>query len=73
MLKEILVGLAFAFALGALFAAVSIAGVVPRHADRLLVRRRSIDPVTGNQSASSSQLYALFGLASSSRSAATAG
>ena len=41
MLKELLVGLAFAFALGALFAAVTVAGSLLDTLDRLLLRRAS--------------------------------
>ena len=61
MLKEILVGLAFAFALAALFAAVSTAG---SFLDTLIGFSFGalVDPVTGNQSAVLTQAYILVGL-----------
>jgi flagellar biosynthetic protein FliR len=61
MLKEILVGLAFAFALGALFAAVSTAG---SFIDTLIGFSYGalVDPITGNQSAVLSQAYILVGI-----------
>jgi flagellar biosynthetic protein FliR len=61
MLKEILVGLAFAFALGALFAAVSTAG---SFIDTLIGFSYGalVDPVTGNQSAVLTQAYILVGV-----------
>jgi flagellar biosynthetic protein FliR len=61
MLKEILVGLAFAFALGALFAAVSTAG---SFIDTLIGFSYGalVDPVTGNQSAVLTQAYILVGI-----------
>jgi flagellar biosynthetic protein FliR len=62
MLKEILVGLAFAFALAALFAAVSTAG---SFIDTLIGFSYGalVDPVTGNQSAVLTQAYILVGIA----------
>jgi len=62
MLKEILVGLAFAFALAALFGAVSTAG---SFIDTLIGFSYGalVDPVTGNQSAVLTQAYILVGIA----------
>lgn len=59
--KELLVGLAFAFALGALFAAVSAAGTF---LDTLIGFSfgAQVDPVNGNQSTVLSQLYGLVGV-----------
>jgi len=59
--KELLVGLAFAFSLAALFAAVSVAGSL---LDLLIGFSFGalVDPVTGNQSTVISQLYGLVGL-----------
>ena len=59
--KEMLVGAAFAFTLGALFAAISIAGTF---LDTLIGFSYGaiIDPVTGTQSAVISQLYGLLGV-----------
>jgi flagellar biosynthesis protein FliR len=61
MLKEILVGLAYAFALAALFAAVSTAG---SFLDTLIGFSYGalVDPVTGNQSAVLTQTYIFVGL-----------
>jgi flagellar biosynthetic protein FliR len=61
MLKEILVGLAYAFALMALFAAVSTAG---SFIDTLIGFSYGalVDPVTGNQSAVLTQAYILVGI-----------
>jgi flagellar biosynthetic protein FliR len=61
MLKEILVGLAFAFALAALFGAVSTAGAF---IDTLIGFSYGalVDPVTGNQSAVLTQAYILVGI-----------
>jgi flagellar biosynthetic protein FliR len=61
MLKEILVGLAYAFALAALFAAVSTAG---SFLDTLIGFSYGalVDPVTGNQSAVLTQAYILVGV-----------
>jgi flagellar biosynthesis protein FliR len=61
MLKEILVGLAFAFALAALFAAVSTAGAF---IDTLIGFSYGalVDPVTGNQSSVLTQTYILVGI-----------
>lgn len=61
MLKEILVGLAFAFALAALFAAVSTAGAF---VDTLIGFSYGalVDPVTGNQSSVLTQTYILVGI-----------
>jgi flagellar biosynthetic protein FliR len=59
--KELLVGLAFAFALGALFAAVSVAG---QFADTLVGFSFGslVDPLTGNQGGVLAQVYAMVGL-----------
>jgi flagellar biosynthetic protein FliR len=59
--KEMLVGTAFAFALAALFAALSVAGTF---LDTLIGFSfgASVDPVTGVQSAVLSQMYALVGV-----------
>ena len=61
MLKELLVGVAFAFALGALFAALSAAGSL---LDTLIGFSFGalVDPLTGNQSSIISQVYALVGV-----------
>lgn len=61
MLKEMLVGLAYAFALGALFAAVATAG---SFLDTLIGFSYGalVDPVTGNQSAVLTQAYILVGI-----------
>jgi flagellar biosynthetic protein FliR len=61
MLKEMLVGLAFAFALAALFAAVTTAGAL---LDTLIGFSYGalVDPVTGNQSAVLTQTYSLVGV-----------
>jgi flagellar biosynthetic protein FliR len=59
--KEVLVGLAFAFVLGCLFAAVSAAGSL---LDTLIGFSYGalVDPVTGNQSSVLAQLYGLVGV-----------
>lgn len=59
--KELLVGLAFAFTLGALFAALQVAG---SFLDTLIGFSYGglIDPVTGNQSSVLTQMYALIGV-----------
>lgn len=56
--KEVLIGVAFAFALGALFAAVQIAG---SFLDTLIGFSFGslVDPITGNQSTVLQQLYSL--------------
>ncbi|HUR84457.1 MAG TPA: flagellar biosynthetic protein FliR [Solirubrobacteraceae bacterium] len=61
MLKEMLVGLAYAFALGALFAAVATAG---SFLDTLIGFSYGalVDPVTGTQSAVLTQAYILVGI-----------
>jgi flagellar biosynthetic protein FliR len=61
MLKELLVGLGFAFSLGALFAALSAAGTF---ADSVVGFSFGsiIDPITGNQGGVLTQVYAMFGL-----------
>jgi flagellar biosynthetic protein FliR len=61
MLKEILVGLAYAFALAALFAAVATAG---SFLDTLIGFSYGalLDPVTGNQSAVLTQAYTFVGV-----------
>ena len=62
MFKEILVGTAFAFALGAFFAAVSVAGTL---LDTFIGFSFGalVDPVTGNPGGALNQLYALVGVA----------
>ena len=59
--KELLVGLAFAFALGALFAAIAVAGTF---LDTLIgfTYGAIVDPLTGTQSAVIQQLYGLVGV-----------
>jgi flagellar biosynthetic protein FliR len=61
MLKELLVGLGFAFAIGALFAAVAAAG---SFADLLVGFSFGslIDPLTGNTGGILAQVYAMVGL-----------
>jgi flagellar biosynthetic protein FliR len=61
MLKEVLVGLAYAFALSALFAAVATAG---SFLDTLIGFSYGalVDPITGNQSAVLTQAYILVGI-----------
>lgn len=61
MAKELLIGLGFAFALGALFASVQIAG---SFLDTMIGFSFGslVDPVTGNQSTVIQQLYGLVGL-----------
>jgi flagellar biosynthetic protein FliR len=60
MLKEMLVGLAFAFALGALFAAIQVAGSL---LDTLVgfAFGALVDPITGTNGGVLNQLYALVG------------
>jgi flagellar biosynthetic protein FliR len=62
VLKEMTVGIAFAFGLGALFAAVTAAG---SFADGLVGFSFGslVDPVTGNQGGTLTQLYSLVGVA----------
>ena len=62
IVKEIIVGLAFAFALGAMFAAMQAAGAL---LDTLIGFSfgAMVDPVTGTQSTVLSQMYALVGVA----------
>jgi len=62
ILKELLVGLAFAYALAAMFAAMQAAGAL---LDTLIGFSfgAMVDPVTGTQSTVLSQMYALFGVA----------
>jgi flagellar biosynthetic protein FliR len=62
ILKELLVGLAFAYGLSALFAAVQAAGAL---LDTLIGFSfgATLDPVNGNQSTVLSNMYALFGAA----------
>jgi flagellar biosynthesis protein FliR len=62
MLKEIVVGLAFAYALGAMYAALQAAGAL---LDTLIGFSFGalLDPVTGTQSSVLSQLYSLVGVA----------
>jgi flagellar biosynthetic protein FliR len=61
MLKEILVGLSYAFALAALFAAISTAG---SFLDTLIGFSYGalVDPITGNQSAVLTQAYIFVGI-----------
>jgi len=61
MFKEILVGTAFAFALGVFFAAVSVAGTL---LDTFVGFSFGslVDPVTGNAGGALNQLYALVGV-----------
>jgi flagellar biosynthetic protein FliR len=61
MLKELLVGAAFAFALGALFAAIQVAGSL---LDTLIGFSFGslVDPLTGTSGGVLNQLYALFGV-----------
>lgn len=61
MMKEILIGLAFAFAVGAVLAAVSVAG---SFLDTFIGYSFGalVDPLTGSQSSIISQLYALVGV-----------
>jgi flagellar biosynthetic protein FliR len=61
MLKEILVGMAFAYALGAMYSALAVAGSL---LDTLIGFSFGalVDPITGNQSTVISQLYSLFGV-----------
>jgi len=61
ILKELLVGLAFSFIIGALFAAVAAAGAL---LDTLIGFSYGalVDPVSGNQSSVLSQLYSLVGI-----------
>jgi flagellar biosynthetic protein FliR len=60
--KELLVGLAFAYAIAALFAAVNAAGAL---LDTLIGFSFGglVDPITGNQSSVVAQAYALIGVA----------
>ncbi|MBI5104837.1 MAG: flagellar biosynthetic protein FliR [Solirubrobacterales bacterium] len=59
--KELLIGAAFAFALGALFAAISVAG---SFLDTLIGFSFGglVDPINGNQSAVVSQVYSMVGV-----------
>jgi flagellar biosynthesis protein FliR len=59
--KEILVGLAYAFALAAVFAAISVAGSFLDTALGFSFGSL-VDPITGNQSNVLSQLYAMVGV-----------
>ena len=61
LLKEVLVGMAYAFTLGALFAAVSAAGSL---LDTLIGYSFGalVDPVTGNQSSVLANMYSLIGV-----------
>jgi flagellar biosynthesis protein FliR len=62
LIKEVIVGLAFAYALGAMFAALQAAGTL---LDTLIGFSFGalVDPVTGNQSSVLAQMYALIGVA----------
>jgi flagellar biosynthesis protein FliR len=59
--KELLIGLAYAFALAAVFAAISVAGSFLDTAIGFSFGSL-IDPITGNQSQVISQLYAMVGV-----------
>ena len=59
--KELLVGLAFAFALGALFAALSVAGTFLDTSIGFSFGS-IVDPITGSSAAVLAQLYALIGV-----------
>ncbi len=59
--KELLVGLAFAFAIGALFAALSVAGTFLDTSIGFSFGS-IVDPISGSQSAVLAQLYALIGV-----------
>ena len=59
--KELLVGMAFAFALGALFAALSVAGTFLDTSIGFSFGS-IVDPITGSSAAVLSQLYALIGV-----------
>ena len=61
MVKEIMVGMAFAFTIGALFAAVSVAG---SFLDTIVGFSYGsiVDPITGNQSPVLSQFYTMIGV-----------
>ncbi len=61
LVKELLVGLAFAYALHAMFAALQAAGTL---LDTLIGFSFGaiVDPVTGTQSAVIQQMYSLFGV-----------
>jgi len=62
VVKEVIVGLAFAYALHAMFAALQVAGTL---LDTLIGFSFGaiVDPVTGTQSAVIQQMYGLFGVA----------
>jgi flagellar biosynthetic protein FliR len=62
IIKEVVVGLAFAYALAAMFAALQAAGTL---LDTLIGFSFGaiVDPVTGTQSAVIQQMYSLFGVA----------
>jgi flagellar biosynthetic protein FliR len=62
ILKEVVVGLAFAYSLAAMFAALQVAGTL---LDTLIGFSFGalVDPITGTQSAVIQQMYALFGVA----------
>lgn len=62
LVKEVIVGLAFAYALHAMFAALQVAGTL---LDTLIGFSFGaiVDPVTGTQSAVIQQMYGLFGVA----------
>ncbi|HEX8085800.1 MAG TPA: flagellar biosynthetic protein FliR [Solirubrobacteraceae bacterium] len=59
--KELLIGMAFAFALGALFAALSVAGTFLDTSIGFSFGS-IVDPITGSSAAVLSQLYALIGV-----------
>ena len=60
--KELIIGLAFAYALAAMFAALQVAGTL---LDTLIGFSFGaiLDPVTGTQSSVIMQMYSLFGVA----------
>jgi flagellar biosynthesis protein FliR len=61
MVKEIIVGLAFAYALGAMFAALQVAGSL---LDTVIGFSfgATLDPISGNQSTVLQNMYTLFGV-----------
>src|SRR4051794_12893090 len=61
LVKEVVVGLAFAYALGAVFSALAVAGSL---LDTLIGFSfgATIDPITGTNSSVISQMYSLFGV-----------
>ena len=62
MVKEMLVGMAFAFGIAALFAALSAAGALLDTIDRLHARRRRRPAHAARQSSLLTQLYTMIGV-----------